>query len=124
MRDGDGTGTATGTVAGQPQPPLAGPARPAAAQGPPRPRFGATVLPFKNDTLGFYSEENESKRARLNKWIRTGGEYDGVVDFDRAMRDPGDPLALDPAYDSGDHLHPNDAGMAVMAGAVPLAYFR
>jgi|SRR4051794_1520238 len=86
--------------------------------------FGGTVLPFKNDTLGFYSVENERKREALNRWIRTSGEYDGVIDFDAAMRDPVDPLGLNPALDSGDHLHPNDAGMVVMARAVPLRYFR
>jgi lysophospholipase L1-like esterase len=47
-----------------------------------------------------------------------------VVDFDAAMRDPADPLRLNRAYDSGDHLHPNDAGMVVMANAVPLRYLR
>jgi lysophospholipase L1-like esterase len=86
--------------------------------------FGGTILPFKDDTLGFYSPENERKRAAVNHWIRHSHEYDGVVDFDAAMRDPADPLRLNPAYDSGDHLHPNDAGMAVMAGAVPLRYLR
>jgi lysophospholipase L1-like esterase len=86
--------------------------------------FGATVLPFKGDTLGFYSAENERKRSALNHWIRTSGEYDGVVDFDAAVRDPADPLRLAPAYNSGDGLHPNDAGMAAMAGAVPLRFFR
>jgi lysophospholipase L1-like esterase len=86
--------------------------------------FGGTVLPFKDDTLGFYSEENERKRSALNHWIRTSGTYDGVVDFDAAMRDPADPLRLRPAYDSGDHLHPNDTGMAAMAAAVPLRFFR
>jgi lysophospholipase L1-like esterase len=86
--------------------------------------YGATVLPFKGDTLGFYSEENEQKRARLNRWIRTGGEYDAAIDFDAAIRDRTDPLRLDPAYDSGDHLHPNDAGMAVLAAAVPLRLLR
>jgi lysophospholipase L1-like esterase len=86
--------------------------------------FGGTILPFKDDTLDFYSPENERKRSVVNGWIRTGGEYDGVIDFDRAMRDPADPLRLNPAYDSGDHLHPNDAGMAVMAAAVPLRFFR
>ena len=82
--------------------------------------IGGTVLPFKGDTLGFYSEANERKRNVLNRWIRAGGEYDAVADFDAAMRDPADRLRLNPAYDSGDGLHPNDAGMAVMAGAVPL----
>jgi lysophospholipase L1-like esterase len=86
--------------------------------------YGATILPFKDDTLGFYSAENERKRSVLNRWIRTSGEYDGVIDFDAAVRDPGDPLRLNPAYDSGDHLHPNDAGMAVMAAAVPLRLFN
>jgi lysophospholipase L1-like esterase len=86
--------------------------------------FGATILPFKNDTLGFYSEANEAKRQAVNHWIRTSGEYDGVIDFDRATRDPADPLSLNPAYDSGDHLHPNDAGMAAMAAAVPLRLFH
>ncbi|MFD0524559.1 SGNH/GDSL hydrolase family protein [Paractinoplanes durhamensis] len=86
--------------------------------------FGGTVLPFKNDTLGFYTPENEAKRQQLNRWIRSSGEYDGVIDFDKAMGDPADPIALHPAYDSGDHLHPNDAGMAVMAAAVPLRLFR
>jgi lysophospholipase L1-like esterase len=86
--------------------------------------FGATILPFKDDTLGFYSPANEAKREAVNRWIRTSGEYDGVVDFDRAMGDPADPIRLNPAYDSGDHLHPNDAGMAAMAAAVPLRFFR
>jgi lysophospholipase L1-like esterase len=86
--------------------------------------FGGTILPFKDDTLDFWSPENERKRQVVNHFIRTGGEYDGVIDFDRAMRAPGDPLHLNPAYDSGDHLHPNDAGMVVMAAAVPLRFFR
>jgi lysophospholipase L1-like esterase len=86
--------------------------------------YGGTILPFKDDTLGFYSVENERKRQQLNRWIRTSGEYDGVVDFDRAMGDPADPIRLNPAYDSGDHLHPNDVGMVAMAAAVPLKFFR
>ncbi|MFC7529488.1 SGNH/GDSL hydrolase family protein [Actinoplanes sp. GCM10030250] len=86
--------------------------------------YGATILPFKDDTLGFFSPENERKRSALNRWIRTSGEYDAVIDFDRAVQDPADPLRLNPAYDSGDHLHPNDAGMAAMAAAVPLKLFR
>ncbi|WP_250008071.1 SGNH/GDSL hydrolase family protein [Actinoplanes sp. M2I2] len=86
--------------------------------------IGGTILPFKGDTLGFYTEANERKRDVLNRWIRSGGEYDAVIDFDRAMRDPADPLRLDPAYDSGDGLHPNDAGMAVMAEAASLRMFR
>ncbi|GIE97396.1 SGNH/GDSL hydrolase family protein [Paractinoplanes rishiriensis] len=86
--------------------------------------YGGTILPFKDDTLGFYTPENERKRQALNRWIRTSGEYDAVIDFDRAMGDPADPIRLNPAYDSGDHLHPNDAGMAAMAAAVPSRLFR
>src|SRR4029453_3284123 len=69
--------------------------------------YGATVLPFKDDTLGFYSVENERKRPPLNPWIPPGGQYDAVIDFDAAIRDRTDPLRLAAAYDSGDHLHPN-----------------
>ncbi|MGC9671185.1 SGNH/GDSL hydrolase family protein [Planosporangium sp. 12N6] len=86
--------------------------------------YGGTILPFKDDTLGFYSAENERKRQAINTWMRTGGEFDGVVDFDAALRDPADPLRLLARYDGGDHLHPNDAGMAAMAEAVPLRLFR
>ncbi|MGW4111445.1 SGNH/GDSL hydrolase family protein [Actinosynnema sp. NPDC004786] len=85
---------------------------------------GGTITPFRDDTLGFHSPENEAARQAVNHWIRTGGEYDGVIDFDRAVRDPKQPDRLNPAYDSGDHLHPNDAGMAAMAAAVPLRLFK
>ncbi|MFD7860750.1 SGNH/GDSL hydrolase family protein [Streptomyces sp. NPDC057682] len=86
--------------------------------------YGGTILPFKGDTLGFYSAENEAARQTFNRWLRTSGVYDGVVDFDRALRDPADPQRLLAAYDSGDHLHPNDAGARAMADAVPLKLLR
>ncbi|WP_432491256.1 SGNH/GDSL hydrolase family protein [Kineococcus auxinigenes] len=86
--------------------------------------IGGTILPFEGDTLGFFSEENEAARAQVNHWIRTSGEYDAVVDFDAALRDPREHRRLNPRYDSGDHLHPNDAGMRAMADAVPLRLFR
>ncbi|MPZ86218.1 MAG: SGNH/GDSL hydrolase family protein [Actinophytocola sp.] len=86
--------------------------------------YGGTILPFKDDTLGFYTEVNEAKRQAVNAWIRTSGEYDAVIDFDATMRDPADPRRLRAAYDSGDHLHPNDAGAAAMAATVPLHLFR
>ncbi|PRY44492.1 SGNH/GDSL hydrolase family protein [Umezawaea tangerina] len=85
---------------------------------------GGTITPFKDDTFGFYSPENEAARQTVNRWIRTSGEYDGYVDFDRAVRDPAEPDRLLAGYDSGDHLHPNDAGMAALAAAVPLRLFR
>jgi lysophospholipase L1-like esterase len=60
----------------------------------------------------------------VNQWIRTSGRFDGVIDFDAAIRDPANPLRMLPAYDSGDHLHPNDAGYQAMANAVNLTLFR
>lgn len=87
--------------------------------------FGATILPFKNTTIpDYYTPERDAKRKTVNRWIRTSGAYDGVIDFDKAMRDTADPDLMIPAFDSGDHLHPNDAGMAAMAGAIPLRLFR
>lgn len=86
--------------------------------------FGATITPFEGDTLGYFTPERESVRQAVNAWIRTSGAFDGVADFDAAARDPGRPGRLLPAYDSGDGLHPNDAGMAAMAGAFPLRLLR
>jgi lysophospholipase L1-like esterase len=80
--------------------------------------FGATLLPYQG--AGYYSLAGEAIREAVNIWIRTSGAFDGVIDFDAAMRDPADPLLLNPAYDSGDHLHPNDAGYQAMADAINL----
>ena len=81
---------------------------------------GATLSPFERTTLapGYYTPAKESVRQAVNRWIRTSGEFDGVVDFDQVLRDPTHPTRLLPGYDSGDHLHPNDAGYAAMADAV------
>jgi lysophospholipase L1-like esterase len=83
--------------------------------------YGATILPFQG--AGYYTANGESIREAVNQWIRTSGAYDGVVDFDAVMQSPTNPLALNPTYDSGDHLHPNDAGAQTMANAVNLAPF-
>jgi len=80
--------------------------------------FGATLLPYQG--AGYYSPAGEAIREAVNAWIRTSGAFDGVIDFDAVMRDPADPLRLNPAYDSGDHLHPNDAGYQAMADAINL----
>jgi lysophospholipase L1-like esterase len=86
--------------------------------------FGATLLPFEDTTLAnFYSPEKEKKRQAVNQWIRTGGAFDAVIDFDQAVRDPAHPARMLPAYDGGDHLHPSDAGMKAMADAIPLQLF-
>jgi len=81
--------------------------------------YGATLLPFENSP--YYTATREAIRQSVNRWIRTSGAFDGIVDFDAAMRDPARPARLLPAYDSGDHLHPNDAGYQRMANAVPLS---
>jgi lysophospholipase L1-like esterase len=80
--------------------------------------FGATLPPFQG--AGYYTAAGEATREAVNTWIRASGAFDGVIDFDAVMREPGDPLRLNPAYDSGDHLHPDDGGYQAMADAVNL----
>ncbi|MEV4899608.1 SGNH/GDSL hydrolase family protein [Nonomuraea sp. NPDC055795] len=80
--------------------------------------IGGTIPPFKDSPL--FTGHGESVRDAVNQWIRSGGEFDAVVDFDRALADPDDTDRLRPAYDSGDRLHPNDAGYRAMAEAVDL----
>ena len=84
--------------------------------------YGATLTPF--DGAAYFTQEGEAKRKALNDWIRTGKAYDGVIDFDMVTRDPAAPTKLLPIYDSGDHLHPNDAGYKAMGEAVDLALFK
>jgi lysophospholipase L1-like esterase len=83
--------------------------------------FGATLTPFEGAAR--YSPAREQVRLALNSWIRNNGEFDGVIDFDLAMRDPAHGARLLPAYDSGDHVHPNQLGYRAMGNAVPLALF-
>lgn len=77
-----------------------------------------TLTPFEG--ARYFTPEGDALRAQANEWIRTSGEADAVVDFDAAVRDPGAPQRLLPAYDPGDHLHLNDAGYRAMAAAVDL----
>ena len=81
--------------------------------------IGATLTPFWG--AGYYTDVGEAKRQAVNEWIRKGGAYDAVADFDLAMRDANDPKKLRADFDSCDHLHPNDAGYRAMAAAVDLA---
>lgn len=81
--------------------------------------IGGTLTPFEG--WATYNQQQEATREAVNAWIRTSGAFDGVVDFDAALRDPNDPHRLLPLYDSGDHLHPNDIGYAAMADAVNLS---
>lgn len=81
-----------------------------------------TLLPYKGAAL--YDLADEAVREAFNAWIRTQTLADGVVDFEAALRDPTDPLAIAPQYSSPDHLHPNDAGYGAMAAAVGVAMLR
>lgn len=83
--------------------------------------FGGTLTPFEG--ASYYSPDGEAKREAVNNWIRTGGAFDGVIDFEAAVRDPAHPTKLLAAYDSGDHLHPSDAGYQAMADAIDLSLF-
>ena len=69
-------------------------------------------------------EHGEKQRQAVNQWIRTSKAYDAVIDFDKAIRDPNKPTRILPAYDSGDNLHPSDAGYKAMADAINLSLFR
>jgi lysophospholipase L1-like esterase len=87
--------------------------------------FGATLTPYENETFlpGAWTPEREARRQAVNAWIRDGGAFDAVVDFDLALRDPAHPTRMLPIYDCGDHLHPSDLGYNAMGDAVDLALF-
>lgn len=83
---------------------------------------GGTLLPFEGALhgtpfAGYHSAVKERVRQEVNEWIRNSGEFDAVIDFDQHLRDPAHPARLLPSFDSGDRLHPSDAGHAEMAHA-------
>ncbi|HTV17709.1 MAG TPA: SGNH/GDSL hydrolase family protein [Polyangiaceae bacterium] len=85
----------------------------------------ATLAPFEGTSFpGYYTLEGEAKRQAINAWVRDSNTFDSVIDFDAVLRDPARPTQLLPAFDSGDHLHPNDAGYAAMANAIDLGELR
>jgi lysophospholipase L1-like esterase len=87
--------------------------------------YGGTLTPFEGTIFpGYYTPAGEAKRQAVNHWIRTSRAFDAVIDFDKAIRDPANPTRMLPAYDSGDHLHPNDAGYQAMANFIDLRLFR
>ena len=83
--------------------------------------YGTTIMPFGR--YRFWSPAIEAKRVEINRWIKTSKDYDGVADLGAAIADPADPTRIRPAYDSGDGLHPRDAGHAAMARAIPVSLF-
>ncbi|HEY3161212.1 MAG TPA: SGNH/GDSL hydrolase family protein [Vicinamibacterales bacterium] len=84
--------------------------------------YGATLTPYEG--AAYFSQEGEAKRKALNQWIRTSGMYDAVIDFESVIRDPAAPTKMRAEFDSGDHLHPNDAGYKAMGESVELSLFK
>jgi lysophospholipase L1-like esterase len=84
--------------------------------------IGATLTPIEGSA--YFAAATEAKRQAVNAFIRTSGAYDAVIDFDLVTRDPAHPTRFLPAFDSGDHLHPGDAGYQAMADAIDLRLFR
>jgi lysophospholipase L1-like esterase len=87
--------------------------------------IATTLTPFENADIapGYYTPYKDKVRRAVNAWIRSGGEFDAVVDLDLILRDPHHPRRLAPRFDSGDHLHVNDTGYVRAAEAVPLSVF-
>lgn len=88
--------------------------------------FGATQTPYAGATVipGIFSPEKDAQRKALNQWMRSSHAFDAVLDFDKVLLDPAHPEQILPVFDSGDHIHPNDAGYAVLANSVDLNLFR
>ncbi len=87
--------------------------------------IGGTITPCEGVGIpGYYSEAKEAIRQAVNKWIRTSGTFDGVIDFDAVVRDPNHPSQLLPKFASKDHLHPNVAGYKAIADSIDLNLFK
>ncbi|MCC7042728.1 MAG: SGNH/GDSL hydrolase family protein, partial [Acidobacteria bacterium] len=82
---------------------------------------GCTITPYGGSSV--YSAAGEAMRQAVNRWIRTSGAFDAVIDFDEALRDPRDPTRMRPEADSPDMLHPGDAGYRIMAESIDLTVF-
>lgn len=86
--------------------------------------YGATLTPFEGTFEGYYSPEKDERRMEVNRWIRNSGEFDAVIDFEAAVRDPDNPRLMKAEYNSGDNLHPGDEGYKAMAESVNLDLFQ
>ena len=92
--------------------------------------IAGTMLTFEDENYnpppglkGLYTEEGEATRQAVNTWIRDTSDYDAVIDFEKALRDPNHPTQMLPKYDCGDHLHPGDEGYLHMGDVIDLALF-
>jgi lysophospholipase L1-like esterase len=85
--------------------------------------YGATITPYTGSAYYHPGPLSEADRQAVNQWIRTSGNFDAVIDFDAAVRDPQHPDQLLPAFDCGDHLHPSPAGYKAMSNAISLSLF-
>ena len=83
--------------------------------------IGCTLTPYQG--AAYYSDQGEEIREAYNQWIKTGGAFDAVVDFDKATEDPANPKQIRPTFNIRDHLHPNDAGYKAMADSIDLGIF-
>ncbi len=84
--------------------------------------YGATIAPYEG--AAYYSADGDAVRQAINTWIRTSKEFDAVLDFDAAFRDPAHAGRMKEEYQAGDHLHGSDTGYKVVAASVDLALFR
>lgn len=85
--------------------------------------YGATITPYVGSNYYHPGPLSEADRLAVNQWVRAGGHFDAVIDFDAVVRDPQHPDQLLPPFDCGDHLHPSPAGYKAMADAIPLSLF-
>ena len=92
------------------------------ARRPRAPAHEATIAPYEG--AAYYSPEGNAVREQINEWIRTGREFDGVLDFDAAFRDPAKPTQMKEGLHAGDHLHGSDAGYKAVAESIDLELFR
>jgi lysophospholipase L1-like esterase len=84
--------------------------------------YGATLTPYKG--AHYFMPEGEAVRETYNAWIKTGGTFDGVVDFAPSVADKTDATTFDASFNLNDKLHPNDAGYQAMANTIDLGLFK
>lgn len=85
--------------------------------------YGATIMPWEGFAM-YHTPESEAERQKVNDWIRTSGQFDAVIDFDAAARDPAHPGKLSVATDGGDHLHLSADGYRIIAESIDLKLFE